>query len=151
MENSSMIYHDVHWNVVGDNKQRMVFKIPIRNLTKKWWEFWKEDPAKKAEQHLRELMSIYKQPVDANKDLSDFFMPVNDDLPDLPISAQPNPEYMKVAYELIFNEDKTKVLGQKELNSETLKRFSDEYGRIIWVQNDEIPELRKILPRERHF
>ena len=55
---------------------------------------------------------------------------------------------MKKAYELIFNADKTKVIDQVELNPDTLKRFHDEYGSTIWVQYNDKPESRRILPRE---
>ena len=31
---------DINWNIIGDNKVRMKFTIPVKPR-KKWWEFWK--------------------------------------------------------------------------------------------------------------
>lgn len=31
---------EINWNIVGDNRTRIKFVIPIDD-TKKWWQFWK--------------------------------------------------------------------------------------------------------------
>ena len=51
---------DINWNIIGDNKVRMKFTIPIKPR-KKWWEFWKKDESKQA---VKDLMSKFKEPVD---------------------------------------------------------------------------------------
>jgi hypothetical protein len=59
---------DINWNIIGDNKVRMKFTIPIKPR-KKWWEFWKKDESKQA---VKNLMSKFKEPVDFD---GEYFLP----------------------------------------------------------------------------
>ena len=59
---------DINWNIVGDNKVRMKFTIPVKSH-KKWWEFWKKDESKQA---VKDLMSKFKEPVDLD---GEYFLP----------------------------------------------------------------------------
>lgn len=38
---------NTNWNIVGANKVKMKFIIPVKPL-KKQWEFWKKDESKQA-------------------------------------------------------------------------------------------------------
>ncbi len=58
---------DINWNIIGDNKVRMKFTIPVKPR-KKWWEFWKKDETKQA---VKDLMSKFK-PVDFD---GEYFLP----------------------------------------------------------------------------
>jgi len=50
---------DINWNIMGDNKVRMKFMIPVKTR-KKWCGFWKKDDSKQA---VKDLMSKFKEPV----------------------------------------------------------------------------------------
>lgn len=50
-------------NSFGQNKV-MKFVIPVGNLTKKeWWQFWKKDTLRDAENMIAELISDYKEDI----------------------------------------------------------------------------------------
>jgi hypothetical protein len=59
---------DINWNIIGDNKVRMKFIIPIKPR-KKWWEFWKKDESKQA---VNDLIIRFKEPVDFE---GEYFLP----------------------------------------------------------------------------
>jgi hypothetical protein len=59
---------DINWNIMGDNKVRMKFTIPVKSR-KKWWEFWKKDESKQA---VKDLMSKFKEPIDFD---GEYFLP----------------------------------------------------------------------------
>ena len=59
---------DINWNIMGENKVRMKFTIPVKS-SKKWWEFWKKDESKQA---VKDLMSKFKEPVDFD---GEYFLP----------------------------------------------------------------------------
>jgi len=54
--------------IIGDNKFRMKFTIPVKGC-KKWWEFWKKSESK---QRLKDLVSKLKEPVDFDRE---YFLP----------------------------------------------------------------------------
>ena len=59
---------DINWNIIGGNKVRMKFTIPIKPR-KKWWEFWKRDESKQA---VKDLVCKFKEPVDFD---GEYFLP----------------------------------------------------------------------------
>ena len=130
METSSMNYTDIRWNVTKDH-QRMVFKIPVKNLIrKKWWQFW-IDEHKESEKKLRDLMKDYT--TDLKWDGDELFMPEN------------NSQDLRKAYEVIYDKDSV-AIGMKELNPDTLTKSKSVNGHYhTWIQYNDDPALRRIL------
>lgn len=67
---------NVDYNIMSDNidnSVKMKFVIPIGSR-KKWWQFWKEDEAIKAEKSIKEFMYKFKE--DVNFD-GDYILPVD--------------------------------------------------------------------------
>lgn len=56
---------EINWNIVGDNKIKRKFIIPV-GRRKKWWEFWKKD---KSIESLKILLKSYKEEMEFDGDL----------------------------------------------------------------------------------
>ena len=54
---------EINWNIVGDNRERRKFIIPIGNMT-----------TEEAEEKVRELMKMYNEEIDIPHD---FYLPIN--------------------------------------------------------------------------
>ena len=52
---------------------------------------------------------------------------------------------MKVAIELIWNKEQTKIVDFKWLDKDTLSKMYSEDGTFVWVQNSNDPINKRIL------
>jgi len=56
---------------------------------------------------------------------------------------------MKIAVELIWNNDQTKIIHFVEIDPNTLSKMYSEDGSFVWVQYSDNPSLKRILYRDQ--
>ena len=53
---------EIDWSKTGQQPKKK-FIVPVGNLKKKWWQFWKKDPRKSAEESIRRIMRRYNEEI----------------------------------------------------------------------------------------